>query len=73
MDSGFGVSILAIFLTAWITFDTTASRSDILIKNIPSIENYNLCESLGTELHSFDKLTSTCKNGFEFDLIKVGV
>ena len=73
MDSGFGVSILAIFLTAWLTFDTTLSRFDTLIKNMPNIENYKLCESLGTELHSFDKFTATCKNGFEFDLIKVGV
>jgi hypothetical protein len=73
MDSGFGVAVLAILLAIWLTFDITTHRADTLVKNIPSVENYKLCESLGTELHSFDKVTATCKNGFNFDLIKAGV
>ena len=72
MGGAIGMAVSAT-LVAILTFDITRNRADTLVKNIPSIENYKLCESLGTKLHSFDKVTATCKNGFNFDLIKAGV
>ena len=73
MLDAIGMAVSAILLAVWLTFYITTHRADTLVKNIPSVENYNLCESLGSELHSFDKVTASCKNGFNFDLIKVGV
>jgi hypothetical protein len=66
---GFGISATSVAMC--VTFVYSINRYDTLVDNIPSVENYKLCESLSSELHSFDKSTATCKNGFEFDLIKV--
>jgi hypothetical protein len=72
MDTGFNVSIVLILLSAFLSHKVTLTLNDVLVTNIPSNENFKLCESLDTELHSFDKLTATCENGFQFDLIKKG-
>jgi len=72
MNDGLIAAMIAIFITAWISHETTITRYDVLVSEIPTIKNFELCESLGSRLQSFDKLTATCENGFEFDLIKKG-
>jgi hypothetical protein len=62
---------IALILAVVLTFQITVVKYDILVSDLPNIVNVRLCESLGTKLHSFDKTTVTCKNGFQFDLIKV--
>jgi hypothetical protein len=66
----FGFGISAMLVAMCVTFVYSINRYDNLVMYIPSVENYKLCEDLGTELYSFDRATATCKNGFEFDLIK---
>jgi hypothetical protein len=70
MIDGLIVAMFAVFITVWIGHTTTITRYDVLVSEIPNIKNFELCESLGTKLQSFDKLTATCEDGFEFDLIK---
>ena len=70
MNSGFGVALTAIFLTAWLSYEATAARHDRLVKDLPSQANYQLCEQVGSKLESFDRVTCTCESGFQFDIIK---
>jgi hypothetical protein len=65
------IVVLIVACAVRVTFQVTINDHDILVSDLPNMVNVRLCESLGTKLHSFDRTTVTCKNGFQFDLIKV--